>query len=107
MSKLKQINKKVFVNFYTEVRGKNIKFSLICPERTSRSWLISYKKMKKFMISTTTRIKVKNIINRLESNQLVTLQERIFLNKLSNLSPLVSGWVAYALGTEASSIDNE
>ena len=63
--------------------------------------------MKKFMISTTTRIRVKNILDRLESNQLVTLEERIFLNKLSNVSPLVSGWVASALGTEASSIDNE
>ena len=63
--------------------------------------------MKKFMLSTATRIKVKNIIDRLETNQLVTLEERIFLNKLSNVSPLVSGWVKSALGVEASSIDNE
>ena len=63
--------------------------------------------MKKFMLSTATRIKVKNIIDRLENNQLVTLEERIFLNKLSNVSPLVSGWVTSALGAEASSIDNE
>ena len=59
------------------------------------------------MISTRTRIKIKNILNRLESNQLVTLEERIFLNKLSNISPLVSNWVSSALGAEASSIDNE
>ena len=59
------------------------------------------------MLSTATRIKVKNIIDRLENNQLVTLEERIFLNKLSNVSPLVSGWVTSALGAEASSIDNE
>ena len=59
------------------------------------------------MISTTTRIRVKNILNRLESNQLVTLEERIFLNKLSNVSPLVSGWVTSSLGPEASSIDND
>ena len=59
------------------------------------------------MLSTTTRIRVKNILDRLESNQLVTLEERIFLNKLSNVSPLVSGWIASALGAEASSIDNE
>ena len=59
------------------------------------------------MISSTTRIKIKNIINRLETNQLVTLEERIFLNKLSNVSPLISGWVSSALGAEASSIDNE
>ena len=59
------------------------------------------------MLSTTTRIRVKNIIDRLETHQLVTLEERIFLNKLSNVSPLVSGWVISALGAEASSIDNE
>ncbi len=59
------------------------------------------------MISTSTRIKIKNILNRLETNQLVTLEERIFLNKLSNVYPLVSGWVSSALGAEASSIDNE
>ena len=59
------------------------------------------------MLTTTTRIKIKNILSRLETNQLVTLEERIFLNKLSNVSPLVSEWVASALGAEASSIDNE
>ena len=59
------------------------------------------------MISTTTRIRIKNILNRLENNQLVTLEERIFLNKLSNVSPIVSGWVSSALGAEASSIDND
>ena len=63
--------------------------------------------MKKFMLSTTTRIRVKSILYRLEANQLVTLEERIFLNKLSNVSPMVSGWVRSALGAEASSIDNE
>ena len=59
------------------------------------------------MISTATRIRIENILNRLERNQLVTLEERIFLNKLSNVSPFVSEWVASALGAEASSIDNE
>ena len=59
------------------------------------------------MISTATRIRIKNILNRIENNELVTLEERIFLNKLSNASPLVSEWVASALGEEASSIDNE
>ncbi len=59
------------------------------------------------MISTTTRIRIKNIINRLETKQLVTLEERIFLNKLSNVSALVSEWVASALGPEARSIDSD
>ena len=59
------------------------------------------------MISTTTRIRVRSILDKLENNQIVSLEERIFLNKLSSVSALVSAWVASALGPEASSIDNE
>ena len=63
--------------------------------------------MKKFMITAATRIRIKNILNRLEGNQLVSLEERIFLNKLSYTSPLIAGWISSALGAEANSIDNE
>jgi len=59
------------------------------------------------MISTTTRIRVQNILRRIENNQSVTLEERIFLNKLSSISPLISEWVNSSLGSEASSIDND
>ncbi len=59
------------------------------------------------MISSTTRIRIEKILNRLKTNQSVTLKERIFLNKLSNVSPVISEWVSSALGAEASSIDNE
>ena len=59
------------------------------------------------MISTATRIRIKSILNRLENNQLVTLEERIFLNKLSSVSAVVSAWVISSLGPEASSIDND
>ena len=59
------------------------------------------------MISTTTRIRIKDILERIESNQLVTLEERIFLNKLSSVSPVVARWVASSLGPEANSIDND
>ena len=59
------------------------------------------------MISTTTRIRIKNILNRLETKQIVTLEETIFLNKLSNTSAVVSKWVSSALGPEANSIDND
>ena len=59
------------------------------------------------MLSTTTRIRIQNILTRIEKNQLVTLEERIFLNKLSSISYVVSIWVASSLGTEASSIDND
>ena len=59
------------------------------------------------MISTTTRIRIQNILHRIESNQSVTLEERIFLNKLSSISPVISGWVDSSLGPEASTIDND
>ena len=59
------------------------------------------------MISSATRMRTKKILFRLEINQLVTLEERILLDKLPHISPLVSGWVESALGPEASSIDSE
>ena len=59
------------------------------------------------MISTTARIRIKNILNRIQEKQLVTLEERIFLNKLSSTSATVSKWVSSALGPEAHSIDND
>ena len=59
------------------------------------------------MISTTTRIRIQHILNRLENHQIVTLEERIFLNKLSSVSAVVSEWVTSSLGPEASSIDND
>ena len=59
------------------------------------------------MISTTTRIRIQNILTRIENNELVTLEERIFLNKLSSVSAVVSAWVTSSLGPEASSIDND
>tara|TARA_Y100001968_G_C19121382_1_gene602137 strand:- start:144 stop:323 length:180 start_codon:yes stop_codon:yes gene_type:complete len=59
------------------------------------------------MISTSTRIRIRNILARLENGQRVTLEERIFLYKLSSVSALVSEWVSSALGAEAKSIDND
>ena len=59
------------------------------------------------MTSTTTRIRIQNILRRIENDQLVTLEERIFLNKLSSISSVVSKWVTPSLGPEASSIDND
>ena len=59
------------------------------------------------MISTATRIRIRNILNRIENNQSVTLEERIFLHKLSSISIVVSNWVITSLGPEASSIDND
>ena len=59
------------------------------------------------MISTTTRIRIQNILNRIENKQSVTLEERIFLNKLSSISAVISECVVSSLGPEASSIDND
>ena len=59
------------------------------------------------MFSTTTRIKIQEILSRIENNQPVTLEERIYLNKLSTVSSVVSRWVNSSLGPEASSIDND
>ncbi len=59
------------------------------------------------MISTATRIRVQKILKRIENNQLVTLEERIFLHNLSSVSSVVSEWVTSSLGPEARSIDND
>ena len=59
------------------------------------------------MLSTTTRLRIQNILNRIENDQSVTLEERIFLNKLSSISPVVEEWVTSSLGPEANSIDND
>lgn len=59
------------------------------------------------MISTKTRLRIQNILYRIEGNEIVTLEERIFLNKLSSISAVVAEWVNSSLGPEASSIDND
>ena len=59
------------------------------------------------MISTSARIRVQNILKRIENHQNVSLEERIYLNKLSSISPVVSMWLISSLGPESSSIDND
>ena len=59
------------------------------------------------MLSNTTKIRIQNILNRIESDQSVTLEERIFLTKLSSISSVVSQLVTSSLGPEAYSIDND
>ena len=58
------------------------------------------------MLSTSTRIRVKAIIRRLEEMEEVTLYERIYLNKLASSSSLVRSWIRNALGPEATDIDS-
>ena len=59
------------------------------------------------MFSAATRIKIQNILNRIENNQSVTLEERIYLNKLSSVSSELSSWINSSLGPEAYAIDND
>ena len=59
------------------------------------------------MPSHTTRIRIQNIMNRIESDQSVTLEERSFLTKLSSISTVISQRVTSSLGPEAYSIDND
>ena len=58
------------------------------------------------MLSTTTRLRVQEIIKRLEKMEEVTLYERIYLNKLASTSSLVRSWIRTALGSEATDIDS-
>tara|TARA_Y100001968_G_C19417908_1_gene750025 strand:+ start:1970 stop:2155 length:186 start_codon:yes stop_codon:yes gene_type:complete len=58
------------------------------------------------MLSTTTRLRVQEIIKRLEKMEEVTLYERIYLNKLASTSSLVKKWLRTALGPEATDIDS-
>ena len=58
------------------------------------------------MLSTSTRIRVQEIIKRLEEMEEVTLYERIYLNKLASTSSLVRNWIRNALGPEATDIDS-
>ena len=57
------------------------------------------------MLSTSTRIRVQEIISRIEQKQKVEISERIYLSKIASVSILVRGWLKDALGAEADIID--
>ena len=59
------------------------------------------------MLTTETRVRVKSIINRLQNSQSVSLEERIYLNKLARVSTQVSTWLNEALSQEARAIDDD
>ena len=61
------------------------------------------------MLSTKYRLELTDICCRMltDDGVPVSLEERIYLNKLSSVSALVSEWTKTALGAEASSIDND
>tara|TARA_Y100001968_G_C19201420_1_gene640176 strand:- start:483 stop:665 length:183 start_codon:yes stop_codon:yes gene_type:complete len=57
------------------------------------------------MISTSTRLRVKEIISRIEKKEKVALSERIYLSKIASVSLIVKGWLTHGLGIEAVNID--
>ena len=57
------------------------------------------------MISTATRIRIKEIISRIEKHENVELSERIYLSKIASVSIIVRGWLTEGLGIEAFNID--
>ena len=57
------------------------------------------------MISTSTRIRIKEIISRIERKEKVELSERIYLSKIASVSIIVKGWLTKGLGIEAVNID--
>ena len=59
------------------------------------------------MLSTSMRLRVREILTRLELGQTVSLDERIFLNKLSRVSSLVAEWLNTSLRGEAKIIDED
>jgi len=59
------------------------------------------------MLSTATRIRVQGILNRLRASSSVSLEERIYLSKLSKVSSIVASWLDSALANEAHIIDEE
>ncbi len=59
------------------------------------------------MLSRETRIRVKSITGRLRNCQDVSLEERIYLTKLSKVSSVVSLCLYSALAREAHAIDED
>ena len=48
------------------------------------------------MLSTSTRLRIQNILIKLSNNQEVTLQERIYINKFADRDQSVSSWLKKA-----------
>ncbi len=59
------------------------------------------------MLSTATRIRVQEIICRIERQEKVELSERIYLSKIASVSIIVRGWLNKGLGSEALNIDQD
>ena len=48
------------------------------------------------MLSTSSRLRIQNILIRLASNEQVTLKERIYINKFADRDQTVSSWLTKA-----------
>ena len=49
-----------------------------------------------YMLTTTSRIRIQEIFTRLAEGKVVTLQERIYLNKFASRDPSVAAWLRKA-----------
>ncbi len=49
------------------------------------------------MLSTATRIRIQNILKRLSNGEVVTLQERVYINKFASRDQTVSNWLKRAI----------
>ena len=48
------------------------------------------------MLSTSSRLRIQNILKKLANNELVSLQERIFVNKFADHDSSVNSWLRKA-----------
>ena len=49
------------------------------------------------MLSTATRLRIQRILARLSKGELVSLQERVFINKFASRDQTVSNWLKRAI----------
>ena len=59
------------------------------------------------MLSTSTRLRVQEIICRIERQEKVELSERIYLSKIASVSIIIRGWLNKGLGSESLNIDQD
>ena len=59
------------------------------------------------MLSTSSRLRIENILKSLANNQEVTLQERIFINKFADNDQSVASWLRKAKQIQTVNSNND
>ena len=57
------------------------------------------------MLTTTTRIRIREILTRISKGKEVTLDERIYINKYASRNPNVSAWLRKASHIQRNKVD--